>query len=223
VDEKAQKRNLAWLIAIYLLDAFNLSMNPIDLMKTLFTLILLTVSLISFSPFHAQAQQDFRSVAWGMNLSSVKGAEPCQLLHEETQKLVFACSLADINGKLYYMFTGSDRLLRSKYLLTPAYLNMNFFIRDYKMFQDVLTQKYGAPSATHVVTVNKAVITEVEWAANLLSGNARMETRWEIDNTIIVLTLSKMGDAPAIQIDYISKEFAAIDLTEKKAKIIKDI
>ena len=50
-----------------------------------------------------------------------------------------------------------------------------------------------------------------------------METTWKTDRTDIVLTLSKVADKAAIQIDYISKEMSKLDIKEKKELILKDM
>ena len=113
--------------------------------------------------------------------------------------------------------------MRAKYILTPSYINTNFFIRDYKLFQELLNQKYGKEASISIVTVNKQKLEEYEWPVNLLTGNMRMETKWNIDGVIILLTLSKIEETLTTQIDYISIKYSDMDYKEKKAKLIKDM
>ena len=191
-------------------------------MNTKSPMVLTTILLMTIGA-STVAQHDFRNVKWGMSRASVKSTETCKLAQDEGQRIIYECPLADLKAKLMYTFTSSDKLMRTKYFLTPEYMNMNFFIRDYRMFQDLLTQKYGKAASTSVVTVNKATIAENEWAANLLAGNLRLETKWAMDKMEVFLTLSKLGDKPTIQIDYISKEYSEIDLKERKEKIVKEL
>ena len=89
------------------------------------------------------------------------------------------------------------------------------------MFRDLLTEKYGKPLEEQVSTLNHQSISEKEWAAHLHSGTMSIGTKWGNPKTEILVTLSKIGHKPSIQIDYISKEITALDLKEKKEKILK--
>lgn len=169
------------------------------------------------------AQTDFRKVKWGMSKSDVKEKETSEIIKEVENRLIYNCPLSGIKGSLMYFFTPEDQLLRSKYFLSPDHLNMKFVIQDYKMFQELLTQKYGKPAHTYVVTVDKEKVQENEWPAYLLSGDLRLETTWTIERTDIILTLSKIDTKPAIQIDYVSRGFTRQDLSNKKKKLISDI
>lgn len=180
-------------------------------------MIITNVSLIS-------AQNDFRKANWGMKPSEVKSGETSKISSEEQNKLIYECLLADIKGTIVYTFTVSGHLMRAKYYLTPDYINTNYYIRDFKMIQELLKQKYGEPSKKLVVSpTGKVSISEAEWAAYLSSGEMRVEYKWDILKTDITLTLSKIGEKPAIQIDYVSKEFNIVDIKAKKEIIMKDL
>ncbi|MGB5363011.1 MAG: hypothetical protein WBN17_06885 [Aureibaculum sp.] len=186
--------------------------------NTVITAILFLSTLSIF------AQNDFRNATWGMDAASVKNTETTKIISEDQFKVVYDCLLADIKGNIIYTFTTKGQLMRSKYLLTPHYFSMNNYIKDYKLFEELLTAKYGDVVKKSVVnTSNKSNITENDWSALLVSGQLRIENIWSTPKTTILLTLSKTGDKPTIQIDYISKEFNDKDMRERKAIILKNI
>ena len=181
-------------------------------------------AILFLSTLSIFAQNDFRNATWGMDAASVKNTETTKIISEDQFKIVYDCLLADIKGNIIYTFTTKGQLMRSKYLLTPHYFSMNNYIKDYKLFEELLTSKYGDVVKKSVVnTSNKSNITENDWSALLVSGQLRIENIWSTPKTNILLTLSKTGDKPTIQIDYISKEFNDKDMRERKAIILKNI
>ena len=167
------------------------------------------------------SQTDFRGVNWGVDALTVKKAEQSKLIQEDESRLIYNCQLSDIKGKLIYTFTNSGKLMRAKYFLTPDYLNVTFFLRDYRMFLELLIQKYGQPIV--FPGNDSSGYKEGEWAINLSEGEIRLETKWSLVKTDVLLTLSKMKDNYAVQIDYISRDFFDTDLNERKKQIVKDL
>ena len=113
--------------------------------------------------------------------------------------------------------------MRAKYYLDPNYINLSFYVKDYKMFQELLSQKYGEPLKKREITVNKSTISEADWPIHLASGNLRLETQWNTDRSEISLTTSKVGDNIIMQIDYVSKEMTKIDLVERKQLLLQSL
>ena len=180
--------------------------------------------VLILSTISVEAQTfDFRKTRWGMNLSSVKSAESNKLLSESQRKLVYDCVLADNETKVIYVFSSSDKLTRAKYFVTPDYINMIFYIRDFKLFEGLMTQKYGKPLIVSPKAINKSSVPEEEWAAFLSAGELQVEVKWDLPTTEIMLTLSKIGEKPAIQIDYLSKELSKQDLKERAAAVLNDL
>lgn len=156
----------------------------------------------------------------------VKKSEKIKLVSEETYRLVYQDSFAGINAKISYTFTLSGHLMRGKYFLYPEYINLNFYIRDLMLIEDLLNDKYG--NATRKTVVSPLIngteeIPESKWAAYLSTGNLRIEYAWDMEKTQILLTLSKIADKPAIQVDYISKVYNALDIKEKKALLSRNM
>ena len=189
--------------------------------------LLMTITVIglifSFSNSILAQNRDFRNAAWGMSSSDVKGLESSNIIEQDSNKLVYECSLANIKGILIYNFSIKNELMGANYLLKPDYTNMNFYIRDYKMFRDLLTQKYGNPISTTFNTSDRQSVTESEWASFLSSGNLRLEMKWDTDKTQVMLTLSTIEGKPNIQIDYISKKYNRLDIQEKSNQLLRNL
>lgn len=183
--------------------------------------VIFTLFLIGTGSINAQA--DFRNSNWGATSAQVKASESHKLISENLVRISYDCELADIKGKLVYSFTHSNKLLRTKYLLTPEYTNTNYYIRDYKMFEELLLQKYGKMQGQTASSLSGPVLKESDWPVQLASGNLRIETKWGNSKTNILLTLSNIGGNPVIQIDYMSKEINEMDLQEKKKKVIAQL
>ena len=186
-------------------------------MKLKLTLLALMIFSISF------AQNNFRNNTWGASKTSVISKEKSKKISDENNILTFESKLTDLNCKVMYYFTHSNKLKRAKYLISPEYLNMNLYIKDYKMFQDMLTQKYGTPKEKNIVTINKVQTSENEWSAHLLAGNIRFETIWKTEETTIFLTLSTRDGKTFFQIDYLSTEVFKLDEKERIERSIKDL
>lgn len=186
------------------------------------TIAFVCLLVAGMSGVYAQGN-DFRSVKWGMSAASVKAVEKSTLSSETARRLTYDCVLADNDTKLLYIFSPTDKLVRSKYFVTPDYINMIFYIRDFKMYEELLTQKYGKPTSVTPKAINKEAIKDDEWAAYLSAGELQVEVRWENAATEIVLTLSMVGEKPAIQIDYISKKLQEVDKKDRSASALKDL
>jgi len=166
---------------------------------------------------------DFRKTKWGMSSADVKKTESCKMISEAPRKIVYECSLAENETKLIYAFSVSDKLTRSKYFITPDYINMIFYIRDFKMYEELMTQKYGKPIVVSPKAINKGQIPEEEWAGYLSAGELQVEVKWDLPDTEIFMTLSKMGEKPAIQIDYISKTLYQQDKKDRASAALKEL
>jgi hypothetical protein len=181
------------------------------------------IALILVGNFAAAQTADFRGSTWGDSEAKVKAVEKCHVISEEEGKLTYNCSLGDSEGKVVYNFTATDKLMRAQYFLTPDYFNMIFYIRDYRMYEEILTKKYGKPDMVMPKVISKQAITEDEWAAFLSAGELFVEAKWTKGKTEIRLTLSKTGAFPAIQIDYISLDLSRQDLQEKLVALERDL
>jgi hypothetical protein len=180
--------------------------------------------MVMFCTSNVFSQEHFRQVTWGMNVKTVMAQESQKLSIQEKNRLEYNCVLADIPGKIIYVFSKSGQLKRGKYYLTPQYYNMDYYIQDFKMFESMLTNKYGKVSKRMVVTSSENQdITENDWPLLLLKGALRVELIWNSTDTVASLILSKGGMKPTIQIDYNSVEFGKVDLADKKTELMNEI
>ncbi|HWA33597.1 MAG TPA: hypothetical protein VG737_05685 [Cyclobacteriaceae bacterium] len=186
--------------------------------------VVVAVSLSNAQNVPAAAQGgDFRGSNWGDSEAKVKVNEKCNMLSEEEGRLIYNCPLMDSEGKVVYTFTTNDKLMRAKYFLTPDYFNMIFYIRDFRMYEEILTKKYGRPDMVIPKVISKQAISEDEWATFLSAGELFVEAKWTKGKTEVRLTLSKTGPFPAIQIDYISLEMTKEDHQARLVALEKDL
>ena len=182
-------------------------------MKKIYLVIIFLSSIVS--GLIAQTH-NFRNSNWGDGVAAVKASETIKLISETATKLVYEHKLADSPTQVIYQFTLADKLMRTKYLVAPEYYNAIFYVRDYRIFLSEMTEKYGKPSKVSQKVLNKLNVNEEEWAAYLSFGEIVIETKWALAQSEIFLTLSKVGNFPIIQIDYISKNLIISDIEERK-------
>jgi hypothetical protein len=199
-------------------------MKNLHTLSTVVLVLILAVSTAIAQTASPTSQGgDFRGSNWGDNEAKVKANEKCNMMSEEDGRLIYNCPLIDSEGKVVYTFTMNDKLMAAKYFLTPDYFNMIFYIRDFRMYEEILTKKYGRPDVVIPKVISKQAISEDEWAAFLSAGELFVEAKWNKGKTEIRLTLSKTAPFPAIQIDYISTDLSKEDLQAKSVKLEKDL
>jgi hypothetical protein len=91
------------------------------------------------------------------------------------------------------------------------------------MLEELLTTKYKQPVRKSANTINGKVITQDEWASNLISDNLNLETKWTTDDTEIILSLYSINDELLIEIRYTSVVYNKKADEEKKVKILKEL
>lgn len=165
---------------------------------------------------------DFRNHSWGASKESIQQSETGKLVLTEPDRLIYDISIGGSNVKVVYTFTSNGKLMRAKYLFAPNYFNSVYYIRDFKLYVETLTAKYGKPLGISPKVITKSSIKEDEWAAYLVAGELFVQSSWQTERTKILLTMSKVDTYPAIQIDYVSIAFDKEDLAEKKAQYLKE-
>lgn len=187
-------------------------------MKTL-TFLLIFIMAICYS-LNAQ-NSDFRDTKWGMDTIQVKKVEVAKLYQSKKNSLLYNGKLYDLDTKIIYNFTLSRKLYHAAYIITLDSKNPQIYVTTFIMLQDLLTQKYKAPFDKKVTTINGKVITQEEWASNLISDNLNLETKWKNDKTAITLSIYSINDELSIEINYNSLEINNSE--EQKTEIIKDL
>ncbi|MBU0486453.1 MAG: hypothetical protein KKA07_17545 [Bacteroidetes bacterium] len=160
---------------------------------------------------------DFRATTWGMTKADVKKAEKTDLVKEEDTRLIYETKITNLPARVIYTFSFAGKLMRGKYYIYPDYYTASFYVDDYKMIADALTQKYGAP-------VEKPTVKEDDWISAIANGLFGIETVWKQKRMDVTLTLSESPEGKiVIQIDYVSKEFTNVDTKEKRDSLIKSL
>ena len=183
--------------------------------------ILIAIFLSVFSTGLLAQSFDFRNTTWGMDTLQVKKTETSKLLASKKTNIIYSGKLGDLDARIVYDFNSSAQLFHAAYLVIVNSRNPQTFVTTYLMLQDLLTKKYKEPALKLNSTINGKVITQDEWASNLISDNLNFETKWMTDKSEIVLTLFIINDAPCIEINYNSRS-AAIN-NEKNSVPLKDL
>ncbi len=193
-------------------------------MKTLtfyFAIIIITIS----NNLNAQ-NFDFRNTKWGMDSVQVKKAEASKLIFSKKNNLIYSGKLGELDAKIVYNFNLSNKLYHSSYLINfgnNASKNPYTYVNDFLMLQEILAKKYSDPYSKVSTTINGKVITQEEWASNLISDNLYLETKWKTDRTDIILSLFSINDELYIEVNYTSLEPGINQSDEIKMQMLKDL
>jgi len=175
---------------------------------------------------HAQ-NFDFRNTKWGMDTTLVKKSEKSKPAFSKKNNLVFNVKLGELDSRVVYDFNSSDQLYRASYIITSGNAiskNPVYYVNNFLMLQELLTQKYKQPYTISSSTINGKIVKQEEWAANLISDNLTLETRWKTDKTDITLMLFSINDELCLEIIYNSIESAVKEHNEaNKLQMIKDL
>jgi len=168
---------------------------------------------------------DFRNTKWGMDSTQVKKSEMSKLVFAKKNTIVYNGKLGEFDSRIVYNLNSSNKLYRASYIITlmgtMGSKNPVYYVSNFLMLQDLLTQKYKAPYSKTNSTINGKEIKQEEWAANLISDNLTLETKWKTNRTDIILTLYSINDELCIEIIYSSLENGINDDQVNKAEILK--
>ena len=166
---------------------------------------------------------DFRKSNWGMDSGQVKTSEASKLISSDRNSLNFSGKLADYDTKIQYNFTPSNQLYQTTYIINLRDKNPQSYVNTFLLLQDLLTQKYKSPSSKSNPIVNGKLLNQDDWAANMLSDNLNLVTKWHTDITDIVLSLFTLNNDLYLEINYTSIEKNKLNDEEKKMSILKDL
>jgi hypothetical protein len=191
-------------------------MNPLTVFISVLTLV--------FTQELTAQDFTFRNSKWGMDTIQVKNAETALLLYSKGNSLVYNGKLSNLDTKIVYDFTPTNnRLYQSFYIINLNSKNPSIYVKNFLMLEELLTTKYKQPVRKSANTINGKVITQDEWASNLISDNLNLETKWTTDDTEIILSLYSINDELLIEIRYTSVVYNKKADEEKKVKILKEL
>jgi hypothetical protein len=182
--------------------------------------ILLTVALAGFFSATVCAQVDtinkgFRDAFWGMSKTKVKTTEKSNLIKEEESRLTYRTMLANLNTDILYSFD-NDAFVKAQYVIAQKYLDLYSYCDDYKMFQELLTAKYGTPVKANADNDDSSIVRKIQ------AGTIAIEDKWETKKLQISLMLTKAEDGTVVmEIEYVSKEYMEKVNKERKEKLLQ--
>jgi tetratricopeptide (TPR) repeat protein len=157
----------------------------------------------------------FRETKWGASRAEVAAVEG-EPVDSEEDRLVYAGSLAGKDVLIAFRFV-DDQLTTGNYLLTEKYTFDNQYIDDFKMFKELLAEKYGIPAEDRVEWENDLYRNDPgNWGQAVSIGHVTYLARWVTDKTDIVIVLSGKNFDCSLGISYFSREHR--DLTEEASK-----
>jgi hypothetical protein len=165
---------------------------------------------------------DFRKTKWDMDSTQVKKAEKSMLVLSKENYLVYDGKLGDWNTRIYYYFNKYNQLFHTAYFITLDTQNPQTYVNVFLLLQDLLTIKYSVPYNKKFYTINGKVISQDEWASNLVSNNLNLETSWRTSNSDIVLSFSISGKF-MLEINYTSLGSDRKTSEEQKIELLKDL
>lgn len=181
----------------------------------------------------APPKPDFRHVTWGMSQAQViatESAKPAEVRQSGGETVVkYEPVSADLTGRLIYIFV-DDKLVRAKYISNAEHAEQNDFIADFHPVEQLLSQKYGEPTANRAIWENdEGQLERLPYldqdralASNILPsdtnsglsvslGYLRLYTQRQTPRTQIVHALTG-GDSHILhQIEYKSIELQALE------------
>jgi hypothetical protein len=184
---------------------------------------LIAIVVLATSISLAGQSYDFRKTTWGMDSAQVKKAEISTLFLSKNNCLVYSGKLGDWVTNIDYYFSKSNKLFHTAYFITLDSQNPQVFVNAFLLLQELLTKNYNAPYNKKSSTINGQVITEDDWASNLISDNLNLETSWRTDKTDIVLSLFSINDKLYLEINYTSLGSDKEIKEELKKEILKDL
>jgi len=165
---------------------------------------------------------DFRQTNWGMSTAQVKSTEKNKPITDKNQMLVYEGQVSGFDCWIGYIFL-DDKLVRAKYLFIQEHSNKTDYIQDYKKIQNILTSKYGEPTADDVLWSNDLYKSDPqEWGMAICIGHLKYYCKWETDATKILLALSGENYKIDFQTEYVSVAHKELIERENKQKDSKD-
>jgi len=183
------------------------------------TFLIILIVAISYSLTAQNA--DFRNVKWGMDSLQVKKVEVAKFVQSKRNFLVYEGTLGTLDTKIIYNFSLNHKLFNATYCINSDSKNPQASVNNFLIFQGLLTQKYKTPYEIKTSTINGKVISQDEWAFNLISDNLILETSWKTMSTKITLSLYSLNDELFLEINYSSLDIHSND--GQKELITKDL
>lgn len=147
----------------------------------------------------------FRQTTWGMSPAEVIAAEGKDPDATQDGMLFYGDTVGGSDVVAVYIFV-EDKLVRAAYVSDESYTNANNYIREYRKFLDLLTQKYGAPEKEDTYWSQEMFRDNPSnYGTALQMGHAVWEASWSTSRSDVLLQLSGGNYEATLKIQYVSK------------------
>ena len=169
------------------------------------------------------SESSFRRVTWGASRAEVEESEGRSPDGEGANTLGFAVTVTELAATALYIFV-SDTLVRAKYLITQPHSDDNLYLRDFATLFELLTVKYGQPSEKNEYWSNDLYRdSPQEYGMAVSAGHMSRYYMWSLSDTAIYLVLTGDNYEVSLQIEYVGREFEALDAAEQQKSSLNDL
>lgn len=152
-----------------------------------------------------ESESSFRNSSWGDSKDTIKNNESnLELTEDDDLGLTYnGEKLVDLEVLTSYYIDKDYGLYRGLYYVTEEHLNENSYVDDYYTLQEALTKKYGKVYDEQMLWMDDSYKDDPNnYGIAVVTGNLLFSTKWEIDNTEIILALQGDNYSPQLIIGY---------------------
>jgi len=171
---------------------------------------------------HGQSNFDFRYVCWGSSKAEVKATEnDKKIKYDDEDLFVVRDVLNGIDCDVVYIFV-DDKLVRTKYVVTEKYSNLNTYIYKYNEFYKLLSEKYGDGKKSSIIS-DHYKRKNSDLGIGIGMGEVHFFSEWKTPKTNISMILTGNNFDVTLAIEYQSVALAQLDNEKQKKKLLKNL
>lgn len=155
-----------------------------------------------------ESEFKFRNTKWGDTREEVIKSESDSPDLNNVYGLGYAeQSLAGYNSNLYYYFK-EGKLYQAVYVIIEQHTNESKYIDDYEQLKELLIKKYGEPTNDIVYWYDDLYKDNPrsDWGMAIITGDLIYVSKWEVDNTTILLKLAGDNFEVDFTLNYVNQD-----------------
>lgn len=149
---------------------------------------------------------DVRNTKWGDNIDTVKQYETAELYSESNNELIYLDYILNTNIFISYYFDPNYGLYEIDYGLLDSYTNPSLYITQYDKYKKTISEKFGQPYSDDIID-NMDMLSILEPSICLYLGYIKYVTRWEVNNTHILLGMMENNNQINLIIVFTDKDY----------------
>jgi hypothetical protein len=154
-------------------------------------------------PNEPKARQEV--VSWGMlsaDLTRLIGDPVGVTSRDGTKVLKYNRRVMERDCRIEYMFS-RDRLMKTRYVFLQEYPRNSLYIEDFHRLNDEFSQKYGEPEEENKLWHEATLKDDPNrWGQAVSLGQLSYSTRWQMDQTEVVLSLAGSDNRVSLELVY---------------------